>query len=265
MKNEEGRILFIIHYSLFIIHCSLLIVHCSLFIAHYSLFIAHYSLFIPQCYLMSKIMKTAAWSSNAVVVGGEPLPDEEEEQEEQEEQEINVEELIRARIAEVEEQHQIEKEQAYRSGFEDGRDMGLREGTKEGQEAVATFSSAVERLKAEWEHLQGEVERALLTLSLSLARKIVGVELRLNEEVIVRTVQQAVAHLIDPEAFVVKVHPEDIEKIHKLRPDWSDTMILKGDPGIAPGGCVIETGGGGVDARLERQFRVLEETVWETA
>jgi flagellar biosynthesis/type III secretory pathway protein FliH len=214
---------------------------------------------------MSKIMKESTWSSDAVVVGGEPIPclEMEEETPEIDPEEI-VEERIQARLAEQEERHQIEKEQAYRSGFEDGRDMGLREGTKEGQEAVKAFFSAGERLQAEWEQLQKQIERALLTLSLSMARKIVGEELRLNETVLARTVEQAVAHLVDPEAFVVKLHPEDVEKIHTLRPEWSDTMRLEGDPRIGPGGCMIETGAGGVDARLEHQLRVLEETVWGT-
>ena len=220
---------------------------------------------LTDCDLMSKIMKASTWSSDAVIVGRELIPCKQEAEETPEiDPEEIVEERIQARLAEQEERHQIEKEQAYRSGFEDGRDMGLREGTKEGQEAVTAFSSVAERLQAEWKALEKQLERALLTLSTSMARKIVGEELRLNEAVLARTIKQAVAHLVDPKAFVLKLHPEDVEKIRRLRPEWSDTIHLESDPRIGPGGCMIETGAGGVDARLERQLRVLEETVWGT-
>ena len=65
--------------------------------------------------------------------------------------------------------------------------------------------------------------------------------------------------------ITIKLNPADLELLADIKPQLLSGLpeagraAFEADEGIARGGCLIETDGGEVDARIERQFQVVEE------
>ena len=77
--------------------------------------------------------------------------------------------IIQSRVNFLEERIQLEKEQAYRSGFEDGKEM-IKE---EEEKVVQLFISLIEELKKQREEYLKSVEKEMVRLSLEIASKVI--------------------------------------------------------------------------------------------
>jgi flagellar assembly protein FliH len=110
------------------------------------------------------------------------------------------------------------------------------------------------------------VEADLVQLALAVARKIVDREVSLGPEAVTRIIRQALSRVEHAGRIVIKLNPTDLELLADIKPRLLSGLpeggraAFEADAGIARGGCLIETDVGEVDARIERQFQVVEET-----
>ena len=165
------------------------------------------------------------------------------------------------------------EQQAYCRGFGDGERKGHELGEKAG------FESAMQKLESlltGGHKLLGElgdlhrqtcrdVEADLVQLALAVARKIVGREVSLGPEAVTRIIREALTRVEHAGRITIKLNPADLELLTDIKPQLLSGLpeagraAFEADEGIARGGCLIETDGGEVDARIERQFQVVEE------
>jgi type III secretion protein L len=111
-----------------------------------------------------------------------------------------------------------------------------------------------------------DVERDLLRLSVKIAEKIIGREIKNNREAIVDIVANALRQARRNEMITMRVNPADLPIIeaHRQRLDRAGRehfLDIVSDPRISAGGCVIESESGAIDAQLETQLRVLERAL----
>lgn len=143
----------------------------------------------------------------------------------------------------------VEKDEEKKRGFGEGYEEGLAQVT----EKIAGAEAHHARLLAEAE---GEVVRMIL----ESVEKILGRELK--KGAVVDVVRQAIAKAVG-EKIVVKVHPGDFLTVQegmkglKEGGDRLQSVVLKEDERISPGGCLVETELGQVDARLEVQMAAI--------
>jgi flagellar biosynthesis/type III secretory pathway protein FliH len=68
-----------------------------------------------------------------------------------------------------------------------------------------------------------------------------------------------------PGKIKIRLNPADLKFITETQDQISksmhqmDNVTFEAEEGIAAGGCVIETGLGEIDARIEKQFQVVED------
>ena len=108
-----------------------------------------------------------------------------------------------------------------------------------------------------------EVERDVLRLSIKVAEKIIGREIKAEPEVVADIVSTALRSVRQREMLVVRVHPADLPEIQSRREridpaGRSRFLDFVADPRVGRGGCIIESESGTVNARLDTQLRVLE-------
>jgi flagellar assembly protein FliH len=102
-------------------------------------------------------------------------------------------------------------------------------------------------------------------LALAVARKIVGRDVSLGPDVVTRIIRQALGQVEHAGRITIKLNPADLELLADIKPQLLSGLpeagraAFQADEGIDRGGCLIETDGGEVDARIERQFQVVEE------
>ena len=90
----------------------------------------------------------------------------------------------------------------------------------------------------------------------------VGVTVENNREPVLETVRSCLDDLRQDAEVVIKINPEDAEVIrenqdHWLRTHQVDKPVIKEDPTVNRGGCIVETQTGDVDAQIEEQMSKL--------
>ncbi|HYE91947.1 MAG TPA: type III secretion system stator protein SctL [Terriglobales bacterium] len=135
------------------------------------------------------------------------------------------------------------------------REEARRQGEDEG---LRRHLQAIVATQAKAEQLYASAEDELIRLATGIARKIVGAELRAAPETIVQIVREALAAGRQGREIVVRVHPSAVAHV---RAALSHEIHVKGAESVDPGGCVVESEFGVVDAQLETQLRVIERAL----
>jgi flagellar assembly protein FliH len=182
---------------------------------------------------------------------------------------VEIDALIQERVKSFEERYQTEREAAYRAGFEDGRTQGLKLGRAESQEAIDRFAEVVDQLQERQRALVQENEAALVDLAVAVARRIVGAAAEVRREPVLLAVSDCLGYLRDRTRVTVKVNPKNLDAAREARKEWTEsiegigTLMLEADPSVSPGGCVLETEAGDVDARIEERLAMLHTALLE--
>lgn len=152
------------------------------------------------------------------------------------------------------------RKRAFEEGYLQGERAGRELGEKAFQPALERLSHSLEELVALKEKLCQQVEKEAVRLSLEIARKIVKQQVQMDPDIVLQLIKVAGQRITEKTSQVVKVHPLDygvlIDKVAEL-----EGMLLRADPSVDRGGCVIETDHGCIDARIDTQFEEVERSL----
>jgi len=155
--------------------------------------------------------------------------------------------------------------EAYRAETEAECALLKEAAKKEGfQEGLEQLNEGILGLDQEKKRLRHEMNKLILPLALKAAKKIVAKELETKPETIVDIVLQALAPVLQNHHITIWVHKADKEILEKeknlLREklEQVESLSIKERDDIAPGGCVIETESGIINASIENQWRAIE-------
>jgi flagellar assembly protein FliH len=163
-----------------------------------------------------------------------------------------------ARLADIE-------RQAYQEGFARGERDARAAGQRQLEPVLAGLQQLLGSLDAGRQKLRREAEQEIVALALAVARKIVGQELRTNETALARIVREAIGRTGVAGPIRVRLHPDDLQRMQSAHegiaalPADGGQVHFEADSAISGGGCLVETEWGQIDARVEEQFRVIEE------
>jgi len=153
-----------------------------------------------------------------------------------------------------------EAEQGRNAIREQARQEGIAQGLAEWNRIVARASQKADELSKSW-------EETMLRLSIRVAEKIVGEQLRLHPESIVEIVREVLKSIRPGKHLTIQVNPADAQyaraRIDRLKEalGTSSEFEIVAAANVAPGGCVIESELGIIDARLETQLKCLEDAL----
>jgi flagellar assembly protein FliH len=178
-----------------------------------------------------------------------------------------------AKAAQLEEEAKSKAEAILEEGKRNAAESGREEGFKEGQEEV---SRLIERLHAmldaasdKRKEILESTERQVVNLVLLIARKVVKVISEASQKVVRENVRQALSKVKGEPEITIKVNTRDLNLTTRHKKDFIAAVEgLKGvrieeDSRVTPGGCVIETSFGDIDARIEKQLDIIEERIRE--
>lgn len=161
------------------------------------------------------------------------------------------------------------REAGQREGYETGLVRGREEGLAEIRREAAALVEKAERFLTqaleERKRILEESRDDILKLVLKFAEKIVRSEIRADRGAILRTLEAAIKLINDHRRAVIRVHPRDLELAREGMGNFlqffpsSAEVEVRADETVEPGGCLIETEAGDVDARVETQLAELAE------
>ena len=157
------------------------------------------------------------------------------------------------------------EEQAFQKGFLEGQRVALESQHAEVADAVQSMIRAVAEIQSLRQEVYRSIEREVVELALSIARKVVCQEIEINPEVVGCVAREALNQVDVPGKIKIRLNPADLEFINTTQGQISaflqemDNVIFEAEEGITRGGCLIETKLGDIDARIEKQFQVVED------
>ncbi|HWR40403.1 MAG TPA: FliH/SctL family protein [Patescibacteria group bacterium] len=203
------------------------------------------------------------------------------------EQELN------AARAQVEEIKKTAHGEGYKKGFDEGKQEGLTTGKNEGmtlgreegiqqgrqqalEEMQENLAAAAEKSQYMLEMAREQVYEMLATaephiveIAVAVASKVVAREIEENPMMILPIVRKAVEKVKDQETVSIRVNPQDFDMVLMAKKELQvmigreQALTLAADNTISPGGCVIDTSNGTVDARLDTQFEMIRKALTE--
>lgn len=160
------------------------------------------------------------------------------------------------------------QEEAYRQGYDLGRDEGQESAYQEKSgeleqriQQLDGIMSVLETLKTE---LVKQNEASIVKLIYQVANKIAMAEIKQQPELLLPVIQQAAAGSQDEEQIVIRISQPDLEFIENTKArlgqefEFVKRAKLESSEDVRQGGCVIVTNFGQVDATIEKRL----EKVW---
>ena len=132
------------------------------------------------------------------------------------------------------------------------------------QKGLEEFNAHLLALEEEAKKMHLEMQKVIIPLALRAAKKIVNKEIELKPEVIVDIVIQAMAPAKESSRVKITVNKSDLDALEKSRPKLKElfsqlqVLTIQDSPDITPGGCIIETEAGMINATAENQWKALE-------
>jgi flagellar assembly protein FliH len=157
------------------------------------------------------------------------------------------------------------REEGHQEGFEAGYQEGLSRAQEEQAALLHGLAALAENAVHEVDQLVRGLEPQVVELGLAIAEKVIEREVRLDPTIVVGVVRATLAEISETTTVNVRVSPDDHEI---LLPHW-DGMLPKSvaqrsellsDEAVAPGGCVVETRVGRVDAQLKSKLQQIATT-----
>ncbi len=141
------------------------------------------------------------------------------------------------------------KEEAKKAGFE--------EGLKQWNEQLAL-------LEKESASIRQEMEETVVPLALTAIKKIIGHELKQKPATIVDIISTALKGLSQHHKISIYVNKGDLEIVEASRDrlktifEHLERLTISYREDVEPGGCIIETEVGIINAQLDSQLKALE-------
>ena len=162
-------------------------------------------------------------------------------------------EKTRTDIASAQERAEKEAEDLKKKGYDEGYQEGL---TKLNEQIIA--------LDNEKKRLRHEMNQLILPLALKAAKKVVAGELQTHPETIVNIVLKALEPVMQNHKITLFINKADKEALEAEKPrikeklEQLESLIIKERDDVSPGGCIIETETGIINATIENQWRGIE-------
>lgn len=149
-------------------------------------------------------------------------------------------------------------QQAHTEGHDSGYRDGVTKAESEMEEMLATMRGLIDMARVERHKIVEGAEGEIVKLAMGIAEQILHKAVEVDRDVVVAITKAAISELVDRESITVRVNPIDLERMKQHR----DSMLALGetkhmrvieDQRVDPGGVVVETEAGSLDAKIGTQ------------
>ncbi|MDR2021117.1 MAG: flagellar assembly protein FliH [Treponema sp.] len=164
---------------------------------------------------------------------------------------------------------EAERQEAEERGRAAGREAGFSEGKAEVERLIQRTQTILERAQDKRAEILAETEQQIIDLVLLISRKVIKVISENQRNVVISNVVQALRKVKGRGNILIRVNMMDLKmtsdhtkEFIKLVEGAKSIQIIE-DSTVDPGGCVIETDFGEIDARISSQLAELETKILE--
>jgi type III secretion protein L len=170
---------------------------------------------------------------------------------------------LEAQRAELYAQQQFIEQQ--RTNLLQERELALAAAQEQGyKDGFAAVNELLIELVEKKHSVLAQAETDIIRLSIRVAARILGRELRQHPDTIADIVTQAIQAVRSQTKITVRINPDDLVHLTQNRDQLlnrvgqSKIIDFQSDSKVQPGGCIIESEAGTVNAQLKTQLAVME-------
>jgi flagellar assembly protein FliH len=155
------------------------------------------------------------------------------------------------------------REQAFEEGFA----AGVAQAQSQLDGPASALAAAAEQLQALRTDAAASVEADAVDLALRIAEQAVGAAIAADPELVVEAVRGALRRLVERDRVLILVNPEDLELVrdHVARLVGElggiEHCEVQAERRVRPGGAIVRTSEGEVDATLETKLARAREVL----
>ena len=161
------------------------------------------------------------------------------------------------------------RKDAYDEGYQQGLDYGRAAGQKELEIHIVQAQKLLQEISSARNALQDKHEEEILQLIKVLVRRIVHHESSLGHETIALCLRAAMQFVVENSPVTVRLNPDDYARLMEGGIDdlplHGGSMELLEDPAVTPGGCIVQSAFGEIDATIEncseKLFAVIDKAI----
>jgi len=152
---------------------------------------------------------------------------------------------------------------------EEGYTYGERLAQQHYNDLIAEATEFREQSKKLYEKTLASLEHDIVDLVLNIAEKVVGDEIRNNQEAIIGVVRETILSCCNRENIVLKVSNDDYdyvvanEETLRMNIKGLDELEIRKDSSLAKGSCVIETEYGSIDGSCDTRLESIRKAFFE--
>ena len=167
---------------------------------------------------------------------------------------------VHNRIAELESAMESQLRQAHARGLEEGMKAGRESASAELQPVMERLLRSCSEVAGMRARIRKETEGDIVTLTVAIARRVLRRELAVDPEAIHGVVKAALEKVQSKEICSIKTHPDHATQVRTFfeKAGLSAGIEIAPDASLSPGGLVIETKRGNLDASVETQLKEIE-------
>ncbi|MBF0104878.1 MAG: hypothetical protein HQM16_06080 [Deltaproteobacteria bacterium] len=143
------------------------------------------------------------------------------------------------------------------------REKGFLQGREEG---YAKMTEELTRIQRDNQEVLNQIEREGVSLVYEIAQKIIGESIQTSADALVGMIRQALLSSMGKE-LTVYVNPVDLERIKDQESKLISvlqavqTLHIKASENIKPGGCIVDSELGSIDASLDLQMEAIKRAL----
>jgi len=165
----------------------------------------------------------------------------------------------------TEDEFNLRMRASFDDGLKEGKELAER-GLINVFRALRSSSESIHDLR---DKVLREAEDEVINLVMLVARKVIIREINQDRSILGDVVQSALAGLSAREEITVRINPDDYHLVTTGREELlrkellNDRLILKPDPSVTSGFCLVDTVMGTIDASLDGQMDEIYRSLLE--
>lgn len=151
--------------------------------------------------------------------------------------------------------------------FEEGVSAGIAQAQGQLDGPASALAAAADQLQALRTDAAASVEADAVDLALRIAEQVVGAAIAADPELVVEAVRGALRRLVERDRVLILVNPDDLELVrdHVARLVGElggiEHCEVQAERRVRPGGAIVRTSEGEVDATLETKLARAREVL----
>jgi len=175
----------------------------------------------------------------------------------------NLEKELLSKTGECEKRVTETKELSYKNGFNEGYNQAKREMEGEVTQHLSKLIESLNKLEEVYKVYQNKIEnieKELVGVAIDIAEEVIAKELsKHSKEIALSLTKELINDIKEATKIEVKVNPLDYDYVKdKIN---LDKITIKPDNAISPGGVVIISDVGNIEAEIAERFKVIKNNI----